>query len=445
MRSAYRFRRLLAGGRVTHGLGANHVGSWYVRCLSCLTTMRQAFPMRVHSGSAYRRLLVVAMVAATAAIFACRPAWSPDSSRVIYPGRVDGKLALAQYNVETGTNKIVLVTPAPKVQAQSQYLGSDELVILSTSKDQDNTLLVSRLPLGDAVGRRVPGPFKVATKGDPKDHMILPPVVVNGHLFLGGKSLTRVDLETGKAVYSDLPSGVSEVVLSRRGEGLCYVTTSRGDQRHQWELGTIDPVSLSAKVLFEAPQPTDTDLGWAILPMPSFTEDLKRVALPGARVKKEASDAAEVAILVFHDGKLENVLPLGESSSDVVAGSVAWAPDNVSLFALIARTKASGLEFSLYEGLFSGSVSRETKLLAAKMPTNTPSDLAAMQMQLALSPNGKWVAVTSSYVIDDVGQEKALLLVDVSGKDRVVQAVKFPKLPRAKRRKADAGEVEKGK
>ena len=136
---------------------------------------------------------------------------------------------------------------------------------------------------------------------------------------------------------------------------------------------------------------------------------------------------------------------MGESSSDVVAGSVAWAPDNVSLFALIARTKASGLEFSLYEGLFSGSVSRETKLVAAKMPTNTPSDLAAMQMQLALSPNGKWVAVTSSYVIDDVGQEKALLLVDVSGKDRVVQAVKFPKLPRAKRRKADAGEVEKGK
>jgi hypothetical protein len=52
--------------------------------------------------------------------------------------------------------------------------------------------------------------------------------------------------------------------------------------------------------------------------------------------------------------------------------------------------------------------------------------IPALQMQLALSPNGQWAAVTTAFVDDKDESEQALLLVDVAGNERVVQRVPFP-------------------
>jgi hypothetical protein len=59
--------------------------------------------------------------------------------------------------------------------------------------------------------------------------------------------------------------------------------------------------------------------------------------------------------------------------------------------------------------------------------TSRTTKPSMLHMQLALSPNGKWAAVTTSYMQEKPDRDKALLLVDVSGKERIVKAVPFPK------------------
>jgi hypothetical protein len=382
--------------------------------------------MNANTASAYRRLIALTTIVAIGATFACRPAWSPDSKQVVYPGRIDGKLALARYDVEKQTSEIVMVTPAEKVMLTPYFLSNAELLVLSSKPGDNQPLIVTRMPVGPTRGFKTPGPFEITTDDESADHMVLPPVVVGDQLFLGGKSLTRVDLRNGQTLRRDLPGTPDDVVLSRRGDGICYVTVRDKEHKSQWELGTIDPETLAGKVLMKAPKSTDENPGWTVLPMPSFTKDLKRVALPGERVNRESTEQTQTAILVFHEGKLETVLPLSDIEGDVGVGSIAWAPDNVSLLAVIARKTKEGHRFSLYETTFSGSVTRETALFDAPATSRTTKP-SMLHMQLALSPNGKWAAVTTSYMQEKPDRDKALLLVDVSGKERIVKAVPFPK------------------
>ena len=379
------------------------------------------------TATAYRRLLAVLCLTTAAAIFACRPAWSPDSSRVLYPGRVDGKLAFAEYHVDTGANRLVMVTEQPKTMAQPLYLTNDELLLVSNKSNENQPLLVTRKRIRDT-DEKTPGPFEIQTESNAQDFTILPPVVVGNQLFLGGKSLTRVDLDSGSTTRADLPEGAQEVVLNPRGDGLCYVTTRQKGKEHEWELGIVDPKTLATKKLFSAPAPKGDDPGWKVLPVPAFNKDLSRVALPGERVKADGQEDAEVAILIFHDGKLETVLPLGKSEKKVGVGSLAFSADDATVLAVIARAHGEGQGFALYERSLRDDVTRETLLLQSPQmaPAQTPAVIPVLQMQLSLSPNGKWAAVTTSYVSEDAEQDKALLLVDVSGKERTVKAVEFP-------------------
>lgn len=385
--------------------------------------------MNANTATAHRRLIALATITMLGATFACRPAWSPDSKQIAFPGRIDGKLAVARYDVETQTSEIVMVMPAGKMMAVPYFLSNSELLVLSSKPGDQKPLIVTRLPVAPTDGRQTPGPFEVTTDDESADHLVIPPVVVDGKLFLGGQSLTRLDLSTGETLRADLPDTPSDIVLSRRGDGICYVTVHDKEDKSQWELGTIDPETLAGKVLMKAPKSTAENPGWTVLPMPCFTKDLLRMALPGERAKGKPTETSQTAILVFQDGKLETVLPLRNHEGDVGIGSLAWAPDNDRLLAVIARKTKTGERFSLYETTVNGSVTRETILFEApeETPATESSVIPVIQMQLALSPNGKWAAVTTSYVHEGTDQDKALLLVDVSGQERTVKAVPFPK------------------
>lgn len=385
--------------------------------------------MNANTATAHRRLIALATMAIIAATLACRPAWSPDSKRVSFPGRIDGKLALARYDIETQTCEVVMVTPAGKMMAVPYFLSNSELLVLSSKPGDQKPLIVTRLPLAPTDTQQTPGPFEVTTDDESADHMVIPPVVVDGKLFLGGKSLTRLDLSNGEILRADLPDTPSDIVLSRRGDGICYVTVREEGNKSQWELGIIDPETLTGKVLMKAPKSTAENPGWTVLPMPCFTKDLKRIALPGARAKRKPTEPSQNAILIFNEGELETVLPLSNTDGDVGIGSLAWAPDNVNLLAVIARKTETRQRFSLFETTISGSNTRETLLLDAPeaTPATKNSVVPVIQMQLALSPNGKWAAVTTSFVHEGTDQDKALLLVDVSGQERIVKAVPFPK------------------
>jgi hypothetical protein len=127
------------------------------------------------------------------ATFACRPACSLDSKQVAFPGRIDGKLALARYDFETQTSEVIMVTPAGKMMALPYFLSNSEMLVLSSKPGDQQPLIVTRLPLAPSGTQQTPGPLEVTTDDESADHMLIPPVVVDGKLFLGGKSLTRVE------------------------------------------------------------------------------------------------------------------------------------------------------------------------------------------------------------------------------------------------------------
>ncbi len=377
------------------------------------------------SASAYRRLVTVATLAAIAWTFACRPAWSPNSSQIVFPGKVGQNMALARYDLAKQTSEIIHINQIEQEFVVPHYLPNGDLLLLSMKEGSKKTLRVRRIPFSAPAGTKPVGPFEIETENNALDHLILPPVIVDGALFLGGKSLTRVDLTTGAIVRDDLPNTPVDLFLARRGGGICYITQRDAKRKASWEFGTIDPKNLTGKMLFESPKVAKGKPGWKPLPMPCFTKDLSRMAIPAERVDRENTDQTATAILVFANGKLENVLPFDDLNGLVSISSLAWAKDNVGLFSVIVREVDEGHRFSLYETLFSGSVSRETELIT--LPASKEGTTPALQMQLAMSPDGKWAATTSAYVAGLSAQKQSLLLIDVSGKERKVQRIDFPK------------------
>ena len=381
--------------------------------------------MNVATATACRRLLAVLAIATFGWNFACRPAWSPDSATVVFPGKLDGRAAIAQYNVHSKQCRVISVAPADQKFALAHYLSNDELLVLANQPANKNVLVVTRHSLANNTAE-LPGPFAIAGEDDAIHHLLLPPVVVAGQLFLGGKHLTRVDLATGKTLRADRPDETNEILLGKRGDGICYLAT---DQRNkcQWELGTIDPESLARTTLFRSPAITADDPGWAVLPVPCFHQDLRRVAIPGERTMQESGDSKHAAILVFQAGKLEHVMPISPTGEDVAIGSLAWTHDGLGLLTVVARRTENGQRFSLYERSLGEGKARETTLLEVPDNEEKPTDPAPiLQMQLAMSPDSKWAAVTTSFVAEQAKPAHALLLVNVSGDERTVTTVPFP-------------------
>jgi hypothetical protein len=152
-------------------------------------------------------------------------------------------------------------------------------------------------------------------------------------------------------------------------------------------------------------------------PLPAFSRDLARIALPAE--KRESK--GETAILVFRDGKLEAVLPLGR---DVECGSVEWLPDGATLCASLCRKDAENktAQWSLFETTISGSVSCET-LLVKTLPRDKHSGLSG---QVALSPDGRTAAFSTAMIDTLDEQDHGLYLVDLAHKERKVTKVPFP-------------------
>lgn len=344
-------------------------------------------------------------------------------------GKVDGCMAIARHDLATHQSEVILVAPREHKFSLPHYLSNDELLLLASKPNNQKELVVNRLSL-TAKDKSLPGPFVVTTDDNAVNHLLLPAVVVDEQLFLGGKQLTRLDLRAGKVLRGELPEADSEVMLSRRGAGICYVTVHDREHKTRWELGSVDPETLACKVLLKSPPITADDPGWAVLPMPSFSKDLARVALPGERPRKPSEEHAATAILIFQGKQLATVLPIRNTVQDddaVSIGSIAFSADASTVLAVLARRTETGQRFSLYEARLADAKTRETTLLErTETENNKMTAIPALQMQLALSPNGQWAAVMTAFVDDKDEREQALLLVDVTGNERVVQRVPFP-------------------
>ncbi|MFM1873631.1 MAG: hypothetical protein RL398_3053, partial [Planctomycetota bacterium] len=135
------------------------------------------------------------------------------------------------------------------------------------------------------------------------------------------------------------------------------------------------------------------------------------------------------------EGVVESTIALGKK---VAAGTVVWGADGSSILATLVRFTGKGYALSLFETDLSGSVTRETKLTAVDESKDADPDsvlLMPLAMQPALSPDGRWVALTTACITETPAEQAGLLLIDRKDAKREVTRVPFPSAAKPERDK----------
>lgn len=342
----------------------------------------------------------------------CRPAWSSDGQRLLYPVRLDNeRVGVAQLDLGTGRNRILLAPNSAKAGATAVW-GPDDVtpLLVWTSGDLPKAML----HLGtDPDTPLWSGP----TERDGAIRLLAPPVCLGNQLLLtGSNGVQCVDLASGRSAH--LPNvGAAQSTIAARGTGACMMTSSDGTWQ-TWELTTFDPATLRGERLLASPEGST----WVVQPLPAFSKDLRRVVLPARHDQDAPSDRA--ALLVFADGVLESTLDLGPASG-LVLGNATFLPDDVTVLVPVMRQPEDGnRHWELLETTISGSVQRTTKIVAST--GGRCVEPFARDFQVALAPDGRTAALSTAALHNVAEADHGLYLVDLGKPERTVRHVPFP-------------------
>lgn len=368
--------------------------------------------MHTRRTTAHLRLALLTVVGVLLAFLACRPAWSPDGRKLLFHTRSGERLGIALYDRDTGKAESLFAAAKQTFVAPLWTADGKHAVLVCSERQSKAWWVVVRPIAGDAP----PVTFALDLQGDPGESLVVPPVVVGNNLFLAVDGIRRIDLSTGKVTGHIPAEGGMQYFVAQAGQGLGYLKIDAGNQKHKsWEIGRIDP-----ETLLPSPSLCDpAELRWNVYPVPAFSPDGSRVAIPAC-----AETEPKAAILVFANGKLETTLPV---DGDAQLGSVAWAADNATLYASGCRRdpEAKLCRWFLLETTIAGSVVREIPLVDTPDQASGP-DAVSLAFQLALAPDGKTIALSTAMLDHIDPAVEGLYLVDLAKKQRTVTRVPFP-------------------
>jgi len=373
----------------------------------------------------WRKVWVLAVIGAwVGCVLACRAAWSPDGTKVLFPfatGADRGGLAL--YDLKTGAVREVLprTHEGDPFPFSAQWFSDGRRALVVTMADKKQTVLVLDVVTGKvekriALGKLEGGEMQLAWR---------PPLVAGRTLFFGGKELVRVDLVSG-AITRQKAEG--EPMLFAGGGGVYYASESRRvvrkgkgkgkETEKAVEFGRLDPKTLKREP-------------WFTVRSDELSDPIFPTALGGGQVAIAARTEKALEIRVYAKGAKTpaKVVGLG-AKKRVTLGNLQAAPDGKTLYAAYLRKADSPKgprtdpSCGVVEVPLGGGAVRWMELLRLKKK----GKLVEAMFQISLSPDGQTLAALTALLDEDDirPEDRGLLLVDLKDPARKVKKIRAP-------------------
>ena len=375
-------------------------------------------------------------------VLACRPSWSPDGQRLLYSYWDEGakSAAVAVFDRKTHTSRVIWVgsdgagSDAQPVATQWTMDGEQAVVTICAEKTADVLVLPFR---SQKPARR----FKLGALGTSP---YAPFPQIGSRLFVGNSTgAYRLDLENGEILENHLDKTLdsdSGLMLFESNHKIMYLANlnteapaaakqEEKDTQEKpdniMEFGEVDSKDLS----FHATQTlTAADLKAKGLSDLSAFMDVEpkgqRLAMVGQRLEDDRP-----AIVILEHEQIVMVLDVGAKSKADSVGNPQWSRDGKLIYveALLQNKATKRTEVAILEVPLDGKSPRIDPIQEG--PKAEFDDDFLSLAQIALSPDGKLIAVSNGYNEKVRPEKKGIFLLDVSQPSRQVSFYPAPALP----------------
>jgi hypothetical protein len=383
----------------------------------------------------YQLFLAIAGVAALVLyVLACRPSWSPDDRKILYPyfsNEGVEQVGVALYDLKTGVARSIFVKSPVKdgLTAQWESDGSRAIVTIPAEEAKEKSVEILLVPIESVKPARA---FTVSNMEASES----PYPEIHGNLILSsGEQLVKVNLETGETASAALNEG--EVQLMQRGQTIFYAQkisrekeasrdkpkqpggeTQRPKTFDVYVIGTLNPDELKLHPLFE--------IGPAELSEAKVTSlgGFLTISPQGSPFALIAEGADHDSLVLFSEkGILKTITPdFGENKTSL--GNTEWAPNGKTIYAAVWTKGEKTKQLSVGEIPVDGGAAR----LIPVAKSTIGSDESLSGFQIALSRDGTRIAVsTGLFDKDEISPaDRGLFLIDLRDPKRSVKKTPLP-------------------
>jgi hypothetical protein len=375
-------------------------------------------------------LAVLGITALIVYVLACRPSFSPDGTKVIFPTR-DGKTkgaAVVLYDLrKKSLETIFALPPMPKEDDAAlavQWLPDGKQVLIN------GISFVAVLPLGSSNPTRF---LPLDQKLDAGVLQMTPPVI-GKYQFIPSKTSVQIKNEKGETVsvdkpivlrvnletmeVQDFPDGIEGNFVTR-GNQLYYIAQAKIGADDAYELGRVDIEKITRIPIIQLKEKDYGEPSGYMTPNST-----------GNRIALTAKLEHDPRILLIRDDKLDTSIPVPEKDAEIQLGNAEWSLDERTVFVAFARDLGKdGLwQYGVLEVPLGGGKTREIPLFVGKDGNNG----GLVLLQIALSADGRRIAATSAFFGADKENKSgdhALYLIDLSSSKRDVTRIAIPLAP----------------
>ena len=361
-------------------------------------------------------LVCIGLGGLMAYIIACRAAWSPDGSKVLFsyfsPETKEAGVAL--YDMTTKQVRSVFVI-APVGDAEDALLtaqwernGKRAIIRWPVTKQSPDHLKLLLLPIGSDKQTRL---ITLQIEDD-GGTLALPAPEVDGNLFIGGKDIVRINLEKTEGERRKLEKG-GEILFAGHKDSVYYAR----ERDSVWDIGSLDTETVALTPFFQV----QSEAVGELFPFMAFDPKAPRFAMA-------AEKGEECTLVLCNRTGIQKSVKVLFPAEKYRLGNLQWSVDGTTMYAALARADREKKTITLALGEIALDTGNTRVVPITTVPGDKLDGPWRAFFQVSLSPDGKTIAAAPTFFGDKPAdlKERALYLVDMSDPARPITKVPAP-------------------